>query len=69
MLHVNSAKSHREGRGTGVDVILFKLRDNGAYFSDSLSWKADIVLTSAVHMKSDRNSCHEGKRRAKERGP
>lgn len=28
-------------------------------FSDSLPWKAAVVLLSVVHMKSDRNSSYK----------
>lgn len=47
-----SSSNHEEGG----DAIIVKYRDKGAHFqTDTLSWKAFIVLHLVVHMENDRN--------------
>lgn len=54
------------GEGDRGDVISFYY-EYIYIFSDSLSWKAVIVLHSPVHMKSDRNTCVMNEKGERER--
>lgn len=65
MLNLNSANCHREERGR-VGAVICLHSGIMVHISVSLS-EAVKVLHSAIHMKWQKQLCHERKRRARER--